>query len=82
MENFKKRFNKLLTDKFGRHPNLLRPEANFSEDLGADILDMVELMLEFENEFNIAISDDEAEKITTLGEAETYIKEKIKNSRS
>ena len=82
MENLKKRFNKLLTDKFGRHPNLLRPEANFREDLGADILDMVELMLEFENEFNIAISDDEAEKITTLGEAETYIKDKIKNSRS
>jgi len=82
MEELKKRFNKLLTNKFGVHPSELKPEANFRKDLGADILDMVELILEFENEFNISISDDEAEKITTLGEAEAYIRDKIENSSS
>ncbi len=82
MDEFKIRFNKLLVNKFGIHPNQIRPEANFTKDLGADMLDMVELMLEFENEFNIAIPDNEAEKLNTIGQAETYIRDMIKNTYS
>ena len=82
MDEFKIRFNKLLVNKFGIHPNQIRPESNFTKDLGADMLDMVELMLEFENEFNIAIPDNEAEKLNTLWEAETYIRNMIENTDS
>ena len=82
MDEFKIRFNKLLVNKFGIHPNQIRPEANFTKDLGADMLDMVELMLEFENEFNIAIPDNEAEKLNPIGQAETYIRDMIKNTDS
>ena len=82
MDEFKIRFNKLLVNKFGIHQNQIRPEANFTKDLGADMLDMVELMLEFENEFNIAIPDNEAEKLNTIGQAETYIRDMIKNTDS
>ncbi|MCD7710041.1 MAG: acyl carrier protein, partial [Porphyromonadaceae bacterium] len=48
-------------------------EASFTNDLGADSLDTVELIMEFEKEFNVTISDDQAEKITTVGDAIAYI---------
>jgi acyl carrier protein len=53
-------------------------EASFTNDLGADSLDTVELIMEFEKEFNIAIPDDQAEKIQTVGEAVKYIEENAK----
>ncbi len=54
------------------------PEASFTNDLGADSLDTVELIMEFEKEFDLAIPDDQAEKISTVGEAIKYIEEKNK----
>lgn len=54
------------------------PEASFTNDLGADSLDTVELIMEFEKEFDISIPDDQAEKIQTVGEAVQYIEENKK----
>ncbi len=53
--------------------NEVTPEASFTNDLGADSLDTVELIMEFEKEFNLSIPDDEAEKIGTVGDAINYI---------
>lgn len=55
----------------------MTPEANFKNDLGADSLDTVELIMEFEKEFEINISDEDAEKITTVGEAINYLQQHI-----
>ena len=55
----------------------LTPEAKFIEDLGADSLDIVELVMEFEKEFNIDIPDEDAEKLRTVGDAITYLNGKI-----
>ena len=55
----------------------MKLEASFKDDLGADSLDVVELVMEFEDEFDMEISDDDAEKIATVGDAVTYIKSKI-----
>ena len=53
------------------------PEASFIEDLGADSLDTVELIMKFEEEFDIDIADEEAEKLTTVGKAIEYLKQKL-----
>ena len=63
----------IIVDKLGVDENEVTPEASFTNDLGADSLDTVELIMEFEKEFNIAIPDDQAEKIGTVGEAIAYI---------
>ncbi|NQY68075.1 MAG: acyl carrier protein, partial [Flavobacteriales bacterium] len=63
----------IIVDKLGVSESEVTPNANFTNDLGADSLDTVELIMEFEKEFNIAIPDDEAEKIGTVGEAIDYI---------
>ena len=55
------------------------PTASFTNDLGADSLDTVELIMEFEKEFNIAIPDEQAEKISTVGDAISYIEANAKN---
>lgn len=54
----------------------VKPEASFTDDLGADSLDVVQLVMAFEEKFKISISDEEAEKIRTVGEAIAYVKEK------
>ena len=56
----------------------VKPEASFTNDLGADSLDTVELIMEFEKEFNISIPDDKAETIATVGDAISYIEENAK----
>ena len=56
----------------------VKPEASFANDLGADSLDTVELIMEFEKEFKISIPDDQAEKISTVGDAIAYIEEHTK----
>ena len=76
MENFKEKFNALLTDKLNISLEELKPEAAFFE-LGANSLDMVELIIDFERAFQITISDDEIEKIITIGDAEDYLKRKL-----
>ena len=73
IEDFENKFNNLLIDKLSVSQEDIQPDAKFTEDLGADSLDMVELIMEFEKEFNIAIPDDQAEKISTVGQAVDYI---------
>jgi acyl carrier protein len=68
----------IIVDKLGVDENEVTPEASFTNDLGADSLDTVELIMEFEKEFDIAIPDDQAEKIGTVGEAIAYIENNIK----
>ncbi len=68
----------IIVDKLGVDENEVVPEASFTNDLGADSLDTVELIMEFEKEFDLAIPDDEAEKISTVGEAITHIESAVK----
>lgn len=68
----------IIVDKLGVDEKEVTPTASFTNDLGADSLDTVELIMEFEKEFNIAIPDDQAEKINTVGEAIKYIQEHAK----
>lgn len=77
MENFKERFDKLLIDKLGVSQEDIKPDAKFTDDLGADSLDMVELIMEFEKEFNVAIPDDDGEQIITIDDAMKYLKSKL-----
>ena len=68
----------IIIDKLGVEESEVVIEASFTNDLGADSLDTVELIMEFEKEFNIAIPDDQAEKISTVGDAITYIEANAK----
>lgn len=68
----------IIVDKLGVEDSEVTPEASFTNDLGADSLDTVELIMEFEKEFNISIPDDQAEKITTVGQAISYLEENAK----
>jgi acyl carrier protein len=68
----------IIIDKLGVDENEVTPEASFTNDLGADSLDTVELIMELEKEFNIAIPDDQAEKINTVGDAIAYIENNTK----
>ena len=72
------RVKAIIVDKLGVEEGEVTPEASFTNDLGADSLDTVELIMEFEKEFNIAIPDDQAEKIATVGDATTYIEANTK----
>lgn len=73
MSDISTRVKAIIIDKLGVDENEVTPEASFTNDLGADSLDTVELIMEFEKEFNIAIPDDQAEKIGTVGDAINYI---------
>lgn len=68
----------IIVEKLGVDAAEVTPEASFTNDLGADSLDTVELIMEFEKEFNIAIPDDQAEKIGTVGQAVAYIEQNAK----
>ena len=68
----------IIVDKLGVDEAEVTVEASFTNDLGADSLDTVELIMEFEKEFNIAIPDDQAEKIANVGDAVKYIEENTK----
>ena len=67
----------IIMDKLSVDAEAVSQEASFSDDLGADSLDVVELIMEFEKEFDIEISDDEAEKIGTVKDAIKYIEGKV-----
>ena len=67
----------IIVDKLGVDEAEVNPGANFTNDLGADSLDTVELIMEFEKEFNISIPDEDAEKIATVGDAMSYIKSRV-----
>ena len=75
MADIQERVVAIIVDKLGVDQGEVTPEASFTNDLGADSLDTVELIMEFEKEFNIAIPDDQAENIATVGEAIKYIQE-------
>ncbi|MDG5470257.1 acyl carrier protein [Jeotgalibacillus sp. ET6] len=71
------RVTKIIVDRLGVDESEVKLEASFKEDLGADSLDVVELVMELEDEFDMVISDEDAEKIGTVGDAVNYIQEKI-----
>ena len=68
----------IIVDKLGVDESEVTTEASFTNDLGADSLDTVELIMEFDKEFDLAIPDDEAEKISTVGEAISHIEAAVK----
>lgn len=67
----------IIADKFNIPKTEVRDEMNFSNDLGADSLDSVELIVELEKKFNIVIPDDEADKIQSVGDAIEYVRKKL-----
>ncbi len=67
----------IIMDKLGVEESQITPEASFTNDLGADSLDIVELVMGFEQEFDISIPDEDAEKIGTVGDAINYLTEKV-----
>lgn len=69
----------IIIDKLGVNENEVHPNATFTNDLGADSLDTVELIMEFEKKFDIKILDTDAEKVTTVGEAIKCVQECMKN---
>lgn len=75
MSDIKSKVISIIVDKLGVEESEVTNEASFTNDLGADSLDTVELIMEFEKEFNIAIPDDQAENIQTVGDAVSYIEE-------
>lgn len=75
MSDIEKRVKEIIVDKLTVDEAEVTPTAEFSKDLGADSLDTVELIMEFEKEFDITIPDAEAEKITTVGDAIKYIED-------
>jgi acyl carrier protein len=68
----------LIVDQLGVDASKVTPEAAFVEDLGADSIDIVELIMALEEEFGVTISDEDAQKIRTVGDAVNYIQEKLK----
>ncbi|MEW6544520.1 MAG: acyl carrier protein [Nitrospirota bacterium] len=71
------RVKKIIAEQLGVEEDEVTPEAKFVDDLGADSLDTVELVMALEEEFDIEIPDEDAEKILTVGRAIDYIKEKV-----
>ena len=78
MSEIATRVKAIIVEKLGVEESEVTPEASFTNDLGADSLDTVELIMEFEKEFGITIPDDQAEKIGTVGDAVSYIEANAK----
>ena len=78
MSEIESKVKEIIADKLGVDEADVKPEASFTNDLGADSLATVELIMEFEKSFNITIPDDQAEKIATVGDAIAYIEENKK----
>lgn len=78
MSDIDSRVKAIIVDKLTVDENEVTPAAEFSKDLGADSLDTVELIMEFEKEFGITIPDEDAEKIVSVGDAINYIEEHSK----
>jgi acyl carrier protein len=76
MADVEARVKEIIVNKLGVEEAQITPEASFTNDLGADSLDTVELVMEFEKAFNLQIPDEDAEKIGTVGDAIKYIKSK------
>ena len=78
MSDIASRVKAIIVDKLGVDESEVTPEASFTNDLGADSLDTVELIMEFEKEFNMSIPDDKAETIGTVGDAIKFLEEAAK----
>ena len=78
MSEIASRVKTIIVDKLGVEESEVTTEASFTNDLGADSLDTVELIMEFEKDFGISIPDDQADKITTVGDAVSYIEANAK----
>ncbi len=78
MQDVKHKINAILIEKLGIPESQITSDASFVKDLGIDSLDYAELVMEFEQTFDIKIPDDDAEKMQTIGQAITYIESKIK----
>ncbi|HCW07394.1 MAG TPA: acyl carrier protein [Cytophagales bacterium] len=78
MQDVQHKVSAILTEKLGIPESQITPDASFVRDLGIDSLDYAELVMEFEQTFDIKIPDDDAEKMQTIGEAVNYIGSKIK----
>lgn len=76
-ENVFKKVTEIITEKLGIPESEVTPDASFVRDLGIDSLDYAELVMEFEQTFDIKIPDDDAERMNTIGSAVEYIKSKI-----
>ncbi|HYF61718.1 MAG TPA: acyl carrier protein [Herpetosiphonaceae bacterium] len=76
-DNTLERLRKLVADQLGVEESRIVPTASFIDDLEADSLDLVELIMSLEEEFDVEISDEEAEKLTTVGEAEAFIRNRM-----
>ncbi len=76
--DIEEKVKKIIVDQLGVKEEQVKMEASFVDDLGADSLDTVELVMALEEEFNLEIPDEDAENITTVGEAIDYIKEHLK----
>jgi len=74
-DNIEAKVKEIIINELGVEPEKVTPEASFVEDLGADSLDTVELVMAFEEEFGIEIPDEEAEQLQTVGDAIRYLKE-------
>ncbi|MEG1602374.1 MAG: acyl carrier protein [Cloacibacillus sp.] len=77
MEEVQLKLKEIVMDRLNAEEEQIKPEASFVEDLGADSLDIVELIMGIEEEFDIEIPDEDAEKLTTVGEAMSYVKTKL-----
>ena len=77
MSDIATRVTGIIIDKLGVDESEVTTEASFTNDLGADSLDTVELIMEFEKEFNISIPDEQAENIQTVGNAVSYLEEQV-----
>lgn len=77
MTDIDAKVKEIIVNKLGVDEGQITPEASFTNDLGADSLDTVELVMEFEKAFNLQIPDEDAEKIATVGDAMKYIKSKM-----
>ena len=77
LEEVQVKLKEIVMDRLNAEEEQIKPEASFVEDLGADSLDIVELIMGIEEEFDIEIPDEDAEKLTTVGEAMSYVKTKL-----
>ncbi len=77
MSNITERVTKIIVEKLGVEASEVTIDASFTNDLGADSLDTVELIMELEKEFDISIPDEQAEKIQTVGQAISYLEEQL-----
>jgi acyl carrier protein len=77
MSDLEEKVREIIAKELGVEREKLTDDASFMEDLGADSLDTVELVMEFEKEFNIDIPDEDAEKLRTVGDAMNYLRQKV-----